>query len=249
MKTVAILQARMGSTRLPGKVLADVCGEPMIARQMARLQLAKELDQIVVAMPIASDGDNPLAGYCAGRGWVRFYGPEKDVLARYLYAAEYYAADIVVRVTADCPLIDPYVIDSLVLLFKSGGYDFVANNLTPTFPHGLDAEVMSRGTLAIADSKAASAYDREHVTPWITRASAGGAIFRICNLPCPMDLSAYRLTVDYSEDLEVIRAIYAHFNGSPFIQIPAVTAFLDSRPDLMALNAKYRKPVMAVGEA
>jgi spore coat polysaccharide biosynthesis protein SpsF (cytidylyltransferase family) len=134
-------------------------------------------------------------------------------------------------------------------LFKNGGYDFVANNLVPTFPHGLDAEVMSRGTLAIADSKATSAYDREHVTPWIPRAGAGVPIFRICNLPCPMDLSAYRLTVDYLEDLEVIRAIYEHFHGSPFIQIPAVTAFLDSRPDLMALNAKYRKPVMAVGEA
>jgi len=212
------------------------------------LQLARELDEIVVAMP---DGkaDDILSGYCFDRGWSRFRGPEDDVLTRYLYAAETFKADIVVRVTADCPLIDPFVIDSLVLLFKSGGYDFVANNLEPTFPHGMDAEVMSRGTLAIASAEATSAYDREHVTPWITRAGAGGSIFRLCNLPCPLDLSRYRLTVDFQEDLELIREIYAHFYASPYIQVPAVTTFLESRPDLMALNAKHRKPAAAIGQA
>lgn len=248
MKTVAILQARLGGTRLPGKVLADVLGQPMIAHQMARLQLARELDEIVVAMPDGKS-DDLLSRYCFDRGWSRFRGPEDDVLTRYLYAAETFKADIVVRVTADCPLIDPFVIDSLVLLFKGGGYDFVANNLTPTFPHGLDAEAMSRGTLAIANAEATSAYDREHVTPWITRASAGGAIFRICNLPCPMDLSRYRLTVDFPEDLELIRAIYGHFYSSPYIPVPAVTSFLESRPDLMALNSKYRRTATVEGQA
>ena len=248
MKTVAILQARMGGTRLPGKVLADVCGEPMIARQMARLMLAKELDDIIVAIP-TSASNNVLERYCIEHSWQVARGSEDDALSRYLYAAEVTAADIVVRVTADCPLIDPFVIDSLVLLFKTNAYDFVANNLVPTFPHGLDAEVMSRGTLAIADSKATSAYDREHVTPWITRAGAGGSIFRICNLPCPLDLSAYRLTVDYPEDLALIREVYSHFFGSNYIQIQAVTAFLAANPEVMALNAKYRKPAYAVGEA
>lgn len=238
MRTVAILQARLASSRLPAKVLRSICGTPMISRMMDRLALAKSLDEIVVAIP-GGPKDDELAAYCLSRGWSLFRGAEEDVLGRYLNAAEVWEADNVVRVTADCPLIDPFVIDAEVTLFKTGDYDFVANNLTPSFPHGCDAEVMSSGTLAIADQKAKSAYDREHVTPWITRADAGGAIFRLCNLPSPIDYSWMRLTVDYDDDLDVVKAIYDHFGTDRYITIPEIATFLALRPGIMALNARY----------
>jgi spore coat polysaccharide biosynthesis protein SpsF len=240
----------MGSTRLPGKVLADIHGAPMISRQMARMKLSTRLDEIVVAIP-ESRTDDVLAAYCLSQGWAVYRGPEWDVLGRYLDAAEAAGADTVVRVTADCPCIDPFVIDCAFDLFTSGGaagpFDFVSNNLAPTFPHGLDVEVMSRGTLAIAAAKATAGYDREHVTPWITRASAGGAVFRLGNLPSPVDLSMYRLTVDYPEDLIVARAIYERYPGH--FSTPDVIAFLNVRPDLMALNARHRQQPTPLGYA
>jgi spore coat polysaccharide biosynthesis protein SpsF (cytidylyltransferase family) len=248
VSTVAIIQARLGSTRLPGKVLADVCGEPMIARQMARMSRARMLHGIVVAIP---DGpkDDYLAGVCLDYGWALYRGSEQDVLSRYLGAAEAAEADIVVRVTADCPLIDPRVLDATVTMHLGMPLDFTANNLIPTWPHGLDVEVMSRATLAMAAAKATTAYDREHVTPWITRASAGGAIFRLGNLPAPAEgLSGYRLTVDWPADLAVVREIVRHFNpGTP--SYVDVLRFLDSRPDLRALNARYERPHAVMGQA
>jgi spore coat polysaccharide biosynthesis protein SpsF len=125
----------------------------------------------------------------------------------------------------------------------------VANNLVQTFPHGLDVEVMSRGTLAIAAAKATAPYDREHVTPWITRADAGGAIFRLGNLPCPVDMSNYRLTVDHEEDLRVVRAIYERFAGPRYFTTAEVIAFLGVRPDLMLLNARHRSQLQPMGQA
>lgn len=253
MSTVAILQARSGGTRLPGKVLADVGGQPMIARQMHRLEMASLLDDIVVAIPDSAT-DDALAEECLRRGWALYRGPENDVLGRYLGAAEAIDAETVVRATADCPFIDPFVIDDAIRLFrtgtKAGRFDFVANNLVPTFPHGLDCEVMSRATLAIAAAKAEDPYDREHVSPWITRATAGGAIFRLGNLAAPADLSHFRLTVDYPEDLQVCRAIYARFQSLAWFSTRDVLDFLSLRPDLVALNACHRRaPMRAMGIA
>lgn len=249
MNTVAIVQARMGSMRLPGKVLADVCGVPMIARQVARLRMCRWLDEIVVAIPMSSS-DDELAQLCFSSGWATYRGSEHDVLGRYLGAAEAVDADLVVRVTGDCPLVDPMVIDDCIQLFRSSDFDFVSNNLLPTWPHGLDCEVMSRGTLAIADNRARSGFDREHVTPWITRAQDGGTVFRLGNLPSPRDLSHYRLTVDYPEDLTVIRAIYERFGGSVFFTTAEVIDFLEIRPDLVNLNAARRVPrPLPVGRA
>ena len=240
MNIVAIVQARRGSTRLPDKVLADVCGEPMIARQMARMQHARTLNDIVVAIP---DGarDDALAEVCLSRGWALYRGEENDVLARYLGAAEAADADIVVRVTADCPLIDPKVIDATVTLHLDyrPNFDFTANNLTPTWPHGLDVEVMSRATLAIADSRARTAYDREHVTPWITRANAGGGIFRLGNLPAPVDMSRYRLTVDFAEDLALVRTIFKRFESAKDASIAEIVAFLVAHPEIVSVNRMH----------
>lgn len=256
--TVAILQARMGSSRLPGKVLADVDGMPMICRQVQRMTMAQSLDEIVVAIPEGRQ-DDVLAQVCLAQGWAIYRGPEYDVLGRYLGAADAAGADTVVRVTADCPLIDPFVIDDVVRLFRSGTkagpLDFVSNNLVPTYPHGLDVEVMSRRTLAIAEAAASLPYDREHVTPWITRANAGGSIFKLGNLAAVFDqprvknLSQYRLTVDYPEDLAVVRAIYERFRGRAFFSTEEVLDFLDLRPDLVALNAKHSPYIQAMGTA
>ena len=155
-----------------------------------------------------------------------------------------------VRVTADCPLIDPFVIDALVALFESSEYDFVSNNLTPSFPHGCDAEVMSRWTLDNAEAMATRPYDREHVSPWITRADAGGMFLRLCNLPSPIDYSWMRLTVDHPEDLALVRTVFEYFGPHRYITIPEIAAFLALRPGIVALNAKHhRRPQQAVGQA
>lgn len=249
MRTVAIVQARAGGTRLPGKVLMDLCGAPMLVRQMERLKLCRMLDDIVLAVPDTPE-NNGLAMWCvADHGWPIHRGPEEDVLTRYLQAAEAAEADIVVRVTADCPCIDPTVIDETVMMFMQGAdgyrFDFVANNLLPTFPHGMDVEVMSRATLAIAASKATDAYDREHVTPWITRNGAGGSVFRLGNLACERQgYAKYRVTVDYPEDLTLVRAIWLHFLEWSYWGVDEIVDFLSQRPDLVALNARHRSARM-----
>lgn len=239
----------MGSTRLPGKVLLDLCGAPMIVRQMQRMERAKTLDEIVVAIPDTPDNDR-LAEVCLARGWALYRGPEFDVLQRYLGAAECAEAGTVVRITADCPLIDPAVIDDVVHFYQRGDFDFVSNNLIPTFPHGMDVEVMSRGTLAIAESKATQPYDREHVTPWITRVTAGGGIFRIGNYAHIPQLDQYRVTVDHPEDFVVARAVWERFLGFPEFTMQNVVDFLAIRPDLVRVNAKHHRPRLpAMGTA
>ncbi len=231
MHTVAIIQARMASTRLPGKVLAPIGDTPMLLRVVERVRRATLVDQVIIATSDAAT-DNPLVALCTERDLPCYRGSEQDVLDRFYQAARAYAAEVVVRVTADCPLIDPAVIDRVVGVFQTGAYDYVTNTLRDTYPDGLDVEVCSFAALERAWHEAHKPSEREHVTPYIRLSGA----FRIANVAHERDLAGrnYRWTVDEPADLAFVRAIYAHFGDRTDFRLADVLTFLDQRPNLLA---------------
>lgn len=203
---LAILQARMTSSRLPGKVMAPVQGEPMIGRQLERLARSARIGRIVVATS-TDPSDDPLAAYVAGLGHLVFRGSLTDVLDRFAGAmALVPEADTVVRLTADCPLADWQVIDATIDCYHDAGADYASN--TPavrTYPHGLDTEVMRRAALEQACREATDPYEREHVTPFLYR---NPRRFRTAFLSQTPSLAHLRWTVDHPEDLDFVRHVY-----------------------------------------
>ena len=215
MKVVAIVQARLGSTRLPGKVLRDLAGKPMLARVLDRVRRAKSLAGAIVA---TSDlpGDDPLAEWLTAGCHAFFRGSEQDVLARFAGAAAQTGADAIVRITADCPLIDPGVIDEVVAAFRAGQPGIAyASNVLPrrTFPRGLDTEVFTREALELCEREATDASSREHVTPFICRHPER---FCLHGVEADADYSEHRWTVDTPEDFELIEKIYRALGDSEF---------------------------------
>jgi spore coat polysaccharide biosynthesis protein SpsF len=208
MNTVAIIQARMTSTRLPGKVLMDICGKSSLQRMLERVRNAKQLDQVVVATTINAS-DDPIVELCDKLGCKVFRGDEFDVLGRVLRAAEVENSKVVVRLTADCPMIDPNVIDEIVSAFSIKKYDYLSNTIERTYPDGLDVEVMSINTLREAHRKAVVPFLREHVTPYISgkRPDLGAGDFRIDQIRFSADFSHIRWTLDTKEDLQRIRSL------------------------------------------
>lgn len=200
---VAVLQARMSSTRLPGKVLADIHGEPMLARQVARLRRCTTLDALVLATS-TDPSDDVLEALAASLGLPCVRGSLDDVLSRYLLAAEHFPADAIVRLTADCPLASPRVIDHVVRDWIADPVDYVSNTLTRTYPDGLDVEVVTPDALR-AVHPVADAYEREHVTAGVYHRPEQ---FTLRNVAQDVDLSDWRWTVDTPEDLEFVRAMY-----------------------------------------
>jgi spore coat polysaccharide biosynthesis protein SpsF len=202
---LAIVQARISSTRLPAKVLAEVEGEPMLSLLLRRLSRATEVDRICVAT--SEEPDDDAVETAARESAVDvFRGPRDDVLTRFVGAARGHTGPIV-RITADCPFIDPEVVDDLVRLFKATPGCAYASNIEPrSFPHGLDAEVFSPQALAEAAAEAQTASDREHVTPIMRRQLER---FGAANLTAAEDLSELRWTVDTVEDLEFVRRVAA----------------------------------------
>ena len=211
MRTVVIIQARMSSSRLPGKVLADIAGMPSIVFMVERVRRAKASDQIVVATSLDAS-DDPLASALRDHGVACIRGSLDDVLERFALAAEITGADRIIRLTGDCPLIDPSVIDAVAGLVGAN-CDYASNVDPPTFPDGLDVEAFTRAALGAARDRARQGSDREHVTPWMRRAESG---LRCKVFRAPTDLSALRWTVDYPDDLDRVRSMIAELPGSPF---------------------------------
>lgn len=236
----AIIQARMGSTRLPGKVLNKVNGVPLLKIMLQGVAAARTLDKVVVATSIL-EADNPIADFCAAEGYDCFRGSESDVLSRYYDCASKVGADIIVRLTADCPLIDPEVIDSVVEFYQKAQVDYAGNTVPPetsTFPDGSDVEVFSMSALERAHREANDASDREHVTFYFWRDPARG--FATAQLMNNEDWSKFRLTVDYPEDLEVVRVVVSElFNDGARPSLSSLVEFLNNRPELTALNSEY----------
>lgn len=205
MKVIAIIQARMGSTRLPNKVMRRICGIPMIGLLLERLARAKRIDQIILAT--SDDPRNkPLASYVRELGFLVYQGSENDVLDRYYQVAKEAGGDIVVRITGDCPLIDPALVDAVIANFQESKVDCVVTSLH--YPDGLDTEVFSFRALEIAWNQAHEPRQREHVTPYIRESKQ----FTKSTYPYDTDHSSERWTVDEPEDFVVVKSIFEHFH-------------------------------------
>ena len=228
---LAILQARMTSSRLPGKVMAPVLGEPMIGRQIERLRRATRIDRLIVATSQQSS-DDELASYCQSLGLDVVRGALDDVLGRFATAlADHPDADVVVRLTADCPLTDPALIDAVIARHQAEGADYTSNTLgTRTYPHGLDAEVIRAEVLLQAARLADDPYEREHVTPYIYRRPE---VFRLAGMMRRPSLAQLRWTVDVADDLAFVRGVYASlYPADPAFTSEAVVALdPNSSPD------------------
>ncbi len=207
MKTVAIVQARMGSMRFPNKVMRPICGTPLIGLLLERLATAQRIDQIVLATS-EDERSEPLAKYVRGLGYAVYQGSENDVLDRYYQAAKKANADTVVRITGDCPLIDPVLVDSVIARFLDSGVDYASNVSPPTYPDGLDVEVFSCRALETAWTQAKEFHQREHVTPFVR----GSGKFSQVSVSNVENHSGERWTVDEPEDLEVMRRVFEHFH-------------------------------------
>ncbi len=231
MKVVAVVQARMGSTRLPGKVMKPLQGVPMIELLLQRLARAESLNQIVVAVPEAP-ANQPLAEQVRRLGFECIEGSEADVLARYLLASRHTGAEVLVRITADCPLVDPALVDEAVREFTRRGVDYLSNGGPPAYPDGLDIEVFKASALERAGRETQEAYDREHVTPYLRRPG----LFQTATLPCPEDLAGLRWTVDEPEDFAVVKAVFAHFAPDIHFGWRQVLELQRSQPALFAAN-------------
>jgi spore coat polysaccharide biosynthesis protein SpsF len=232
MRIVAIIQARMGSTRLPGKVLMDIGGQTMLARVVNRVRRATLIDETIVATTVNLK-DEPIVAECERLNLAYFRGSEENVLERYYEAALKYKAEGVVRITSDCPLIDPGEIDKAVSEFLSQESDYASNSLKRTYPRGLDTEVMTIETLAKAWQEANDHYERAHVTPYIYQ---NPKLFKLRSVKAVKNYSNHRWTVDTSEDLVFIRAIYQRLNNEATFGWKDVLEVLNREPQLMELN-------------
>lgn len=203
MKTVIISQARMTSSRLPGKILKEVLNKPLLAYQIERLLKVRSAESVIVATTV-NITDDPVENLCRRYGIKCFRGSEDDVLSRYYHAATIADADVVVRVTSDCPLIDPNVVNDVIAYYKDNKYDYVSNTLTRTFPRGMDTEVFSYKALAEAHCEASNGHEREHVTPFIYKRVERYKLGEVCSSE---DHSSFRWTVDTAEDFKLIRNI------------------------------------------
>ncbi len=238
-RVVVIIQARMASSRLPGKVLADLGGQPVLAWVVHRAQRARGVDQVVVATSVAAE-DSVIAAFCKEQGFACTRGDLHDVLDRYVQAAHEYDADVVVRLTGDCPFIDPGMLaDNLhTFLDADPRLDFAANRLPGerTVPIGLDAEICTIGALEIAWREAQEPHQREHVMPFFYEHPQR---FRILHIKHQPDYGHYRWTVDTPEDLELVRKVVAHFKDDQFSWKEVLVLF-ESQPELARINAAVR---------
>lgn len=233
MKTLLIVQARMTSTRLPGKVLLPLAGEPMLTRLVERLRCVQRADGIVIATTTNAT-DDPIAQQCAQLAVPCHRGSEHDVLSRYADAARLYGADTVVRITSDCPLIEPELVDRVIAVYEEGDSDYVSNMLPPTWPYGMAVEVFSAAVLAQAHAEATQPAEREHVTPFIYWHPER---YRLRNVASPVDLSHHRWTVDTPEDYALVSRLFDHLMPTrPNFTQADVLALLDQHPDWIALN-------------
>jgi spore coat polysaccharide biosynthesis protein SpsF len=236
----AIIQARMSSSRLPGKVLLDIAGEPMLVRVVERTRLAQTVAEVLVATTTHSI-DDAIVGLCRERSYPCYRGSEFDVLDRYYQAAQQSHAELVVRITADCPLIDPGVIDKTVQAFLEGGADFAANRLPPpwgrTYPVGLDTEVCSFTALQQAWVEADQPHQREHVMPFFYE---NPQRFKVAHINHDQDFGRLRWTVDTAEDLELVRQIFQRFPGRYDFSWLEVLELVRREPALAQINAQVQ---------
>lgn len=248
MRVVAIIQARMGSTRLPGKIMKELCGKTVLEHDLLRIAAAKLVDQVVVATTVEA-ADDKVAAEAQRCGAKVFRGSEEDVLSRYYHAAQENRADVVVRMTSDCPLFDPRLLDRMLEEFLSAlqgdqPFDYFSNTLQRrTYPTGLDAEIFTFAALERAHLEGALPHEREHVTPYLYQ---NPDLFRLGGIGSEEDWSRHRWTLDTEDDYQLILAIYEELyrEGSLF-STADILQLLEKRPELIELNAHVQaKPIV-----
>jgi spore coat polysaccharide biosynthesis protein SpsF len=234
MNKVVIVQARLGSTRLPSKVLKDLSGKPVLYHVLERIKKTKLVDNIVIATTDL-DSDEPLIEYLRENKIDYYRGSSEDVLSRYYESALQYKADIIIRITSDCPLIDPIVIDEIIKIYlENNNYDYVSNTLMRSFPRGLDVELFTFDALKKSFLKAEKKWEREHVTPYIY---TNRDLFNVFNFTNKTDQSFFRWTLDTPEDYQLIKEIYdSLYNESKIFTTDEVISLFHRRPELIDIN-------------
>jgi spore coat polysaccharide biosynthesis protein SpsF len=231
-----IMQARMTSQRLPGKVLIKISGKPIITLILERMRACNNISDIILAIPDTEQNDI-LEEYAKRINCHFFRGSENDVLSRYYRAAEAFNVDTIVRITSDCPLVDPKIIDEMIENYLNSSFDYLAVGIEGNYPRGLDAEVFSFETLKKVNTEAHLGYEREHVTPYIY---GHPELFKIHFLEARGKLKRpdLRLTVDTEEDLQLMREVFRNlYNNEDIFSVEEVIDLLDEHPELKALNA------------
>jgi len=233
MSIIAIIQARTASTRLPGKVLKIIEGKTVLEHVINRVRAAKNIDDMVVATTVKKE-DLEIVKLCASLGISVFCGSEDDVLDRYYQTAKLFKAGHIVRITSDCPLIDPQIIEEVIELYFQKKADYASNTMPETFPDGLDTEVFSYKTLKKAWKNAKLSSEREHVTPYIRKYPN---IFKIVNLKCEYNLNDKRWTLDEPEDFKFIKIIYKNlYSEDSLFGMIKILDFLKKHPEIGELN-------------
>lgn len=234
---LAILQARVSSTRLPGKVLKPLLGKPMIIRQIERLKHSRRIDHLVVATS-NHESDNELFEICQEYDIPCFRGDLDDVLDRFYQVAKLYNPEHIVRITGDCPLIDPILMDEIIEFHINGNYDYTSNTIEPTFPDGLDVEVFKYSCLVEAKKNAKLPSEKEHVTPYIRQNPSN----KKGSFKNKIDLSNYRWTVDEPLDFVLVEKIYeALYQEDGLFTTKDVLNYLEKHSELKTLNSMYKR--------
>ena len=236
MRVVAIVQARMESSRLPNKVLTKIGKKPMIELLLSRLAKANEVNEVVVATSM-NESNQPLFEFVTKLGFRCIRGSENDVLDRYLRAAHEAKADIIVRITGDCPIIDPEIVDRAIGIFKTSEVDYLSNTSPPSYPDGLDTEVFSLSSLERSSRETKDPFDREHVTPYMQRNST----FSKAKMTHEKDLSLMRWTVDEQADLDVVSNIYSYFSPNIYFSWEEVVSLEHTNPKIFSLNQNIER--------
>jgi spore coat polysaccharide biosynthesis protein SpsF len=238
-KATLIIQARLGSTRLPGKVLKEVLGRPLLTYLLERMARAITIGRVVVATTTLPE-DDPIVELCQQLGVAIYRGSSDDVLSRYAEAAELYGGDPIVRVTSDCPLLDPAVVDRVVRAYMNiPPCDYCSNTLIATYPRGMDVEVFGRQALSRAAAEAVNAPEREHVTLYLYRHPE---MFTLRNVAYGRDVSSNRWTVDTAEDFELVRTLLeALYPTNPHFTLEQLLQLIDSHPEWAQMNAHIQQ--------
>ena len=237
MKVVCLVQARVGSTRLPGKILKEICGKTILHHEIDRLKKCKEIDEIVIATTDKED-DDKIVNEAKKLSVKYFRGSENDVLSRFYYAAKENSADIVVRVTSDCPCIDYEILDKMLIYFKDKykekQVDYLSNTIKRTYPRGYDIEIFTFSALEKSYINAKKEYEREHVTPYIYDKTNN---FLKLSFENKEDYSEYRVTLDTIEDFIVIKNIFENlYYKNPYFKLNDVVQYLNNNLHIVDIN-------------
>lgn len=241
MKIVGIIQARMGSTRLPGKVMKEVNGKSLLEYQIERLKEVQLIDDIIIATTTRKN-DDCIVDFCEKQNITVHRGSEENVLERYYFAATESNANLVVRMTSDCPLIDPAIVDKMIMYYLTNDFDYVSNTIIRSYPRGMDAEIFSYVTLKEAYSYAEKDYEKEHVTPYIY---LNPEKYRIGQMINEKNSSQYRLTVDVPEDFVLISTlIETLYIKNKMFDLDMILKEMNEKPYLSKINGHVKQKAL-----